>query len=447
MRNRLSSFLLLILGLLAQHAAYGRVWFDKTNAKTAGYALIVVGNDHNSDGSDFKSDAYRWYQYYANVKGFDKSHIYVLYGNGNAMALEDYGPNVVNGAATATNVRTYLSKISQNCKSTDEFVLTIASHGAFDHIDTEVSRDNIVNATEVRNNFPTNYKNATFMMNSCQGGSWIDEIKADRNGNKRKNLTIITATSANRSAYKNSNGSTFFNHFYKALGYKGETKVDCDYNKDGVISFEEAFVYAKDNDSHSSPSNSNGEQYSMPRYWNSNTDWRFCRTEDWGVIVQDDKLMGSNITKEAMYLLVGKCVIASGSNVTFNSGKMIKLQKGFRVVKGAKFRTSHFDCEDEKRQNEAELRSGAIAEAEMEEEQDVINYVFYPNPSSTGLFNINLGETPATITVYDSYGKCVEVLNNVDGNVVVDLSGRAKGIYAANIETEKKNVVCRLIVR
>lgn len=458
MKTKLLTLVFLFLGMIAQgQDKYYRDFFYKSNNKCNDYVIILIGGNEDANYSHFfLTEAYKSYQYYVNVKGCSPSRIRVLCQNGPRLNLDNdaAGTMDVQGSSDKMTIDKMFKDLSSKMTSNDILNLVVFAHGGYNTL----SLQNFTFTPSYLNEKLAllKYKKANLFLLGCHSGSWIDDLK-------KSNHTIITCTSARNQGRMHAAGNVLTTQLYKALAGKvkltinpnnwnsiiaDKETVDADYNKDGSVSLEEAFVYAKDHEKHSRPGTDvlPLDEKAVPRYWSYDTPWRFCKTENWGVLTTNEDYY-SNAVDTAMYLLVGNKVINKGVDVTFYSGKMIKLQKGFRVVKGAKFRTSHFDCEDEKRQNEAELRSGAIAEAEMEEEQDVINYVFYPNPSSTGLFNINLGETPATITVYDSYGKCVEVLNNVDGNVVVDLSGRAKGIYAANIETEKKNVVCRLIVR
>jgi PKD repeat protein len=73
----------------------------------------------------------------------------------------------------------------------------------------------------------------------------------------------------------------------------------------------------------------------------------------------------------------------------------------------------------------------------------------YPNPSSNGIFNLNLGSTSSktTVTVYNIIGKIILTKEISSTNKqVIDLSDEANGSYFINIKNDNENVTKKLTI-
>ena len=460
------------------------------------YAVIINGGcSKQKNYVQYWNNCARTYQYLTNVKGFSKSNIYVAMADGLSndaetivyddtitsqvrtdsnltMSVEkdsDTGwrrryyinashsldgkgvtPNLYE--ANITNIRSIFEQLSAK-SNIDELFIFVTDHGYtgaksialwnYGNL-THASFRNMINGVE------SNYK--TILLAECYSGSYIEYLKGE-------NRTICTATSADSSSW-GGRFSCFFDKFYDALygkqfgtGYV----IDADYNGDGVVSTEEAFVYAKDHDANSMPIYASESWYEIPRYWSSDTDYRFCRDTDWGVFNQINSI-NCQAEIEAMYLLNASNIVNNrmGGEVVYRSGKYIRLKKGFHVING-KFRTEKIDCEYEKQQNEAELRKLALLgddedylwdEADNQGERETSKILFYPNPTD-GIFNISFGSLDGekTVVVTNMSGEVV-CQGSFDGEYAeVDLSGNNQGVYFVKITTSNKVVVNKMILK
>jgi hypothetical protein len=76
-----------------------------------------------------------------------------------------------------------------------------------------------------------------------------------------------------------------------------------------------------------------------------------------------------------------------------------------------------------------------------EEEKTGVNHIVYPNPSSTGLFNIVFGEAVQEISVYDIFGKVILTKTvSEQGQLELDLSAYANGLYIIELVGETREL-------
>ncbi|MBR6041826.1 MAG: T9SS type A sorting domain-containing protein [Paludibacteraceae bacterium] len=433
MGKRLLTIGLLFAATVCQvSAAYTcKKWFDKTGKTCNDYAIILIGGTEEP----FMHEAAKAYQYLINVKGCNKNKVRIYGQDGLGCDFDGDGKNDKWASSADIYRDQAFDFLKNNSTISNDIFITVIDHGDPDVITLWKSSLTAKYLSEKLSKIK--FKKATIALSACYSGSFIDDIK-------RKNVTIITSAPADRYGWFSTYGDLFMHEFYKALGkgYKGEATVDADYNRDGVISYEEAFVYAKDHDTNTKPSNASESWYTIPRYWSSDTPWRFCRDTDWGVVTQG--YLNGTVTKEAMYLLIGNGTIAKGSNVTFNSGKTIRLTKGFKVVQGAKFRTSHFDCEAEKRANEAELRKFEIVDQEVERENGAADITVSPNPS-TGRFIVTLGEVEADVTVLDMQGRVIRQFANASGDFELDITDFPNGVYVLALNSANFKLTQKIV--
>ena len=433
MGKRLLTIGLLFIATVSQvSAAYTcKKWFDKTGKTCNDYAIILIGGTEEP----FMHGAAKAYQYLINVKGCNKNKVRIYGQDGLGCDFDGDGKNDKWASSADIYRDQAFDFLKNNSTTSNDIFITVIDHGSYDNISLWNSSLTAKYLSEKLSKIK--FRKATIILSACYSGSFIDDIK-------RKDVTVITSAPAHLRGWQNNYGDTFTTPLYGALagGYIGESAINADYNKDGVVSMEEAFVYAKDHDENSKPTNAAESWYTIPRYWSSDTPWRFCRDTDWGVVTQG--YLNGTVTKEAMYLLIGNGTIAKGSNVTFNSGKTIRLTKGFKVVQGAKFRTSHFDCEAEKRANEAELRKFEIVDQEVERENGAADITVSPNPS-TGRFIVTLGEVEADVTVLDMQGRVIRHFANASGDFELDITDFPNGVYvlalnSANFKLTQKVV-------
>lgn len=419
------------------------MYYNNSVTKHNGYAIILGGGPNPF----LWNDCARTYQYLEFAQGYKKDHIYSAFYtqeplSGSISVPRDFdadGKSDINYELTKSNVTTMFNKVAANITANDEFFLFISAHGgdncfAYNQSNTSCVFTYSDYLTKELNKIKA--KHIYIVSNSCHGGSMIEYLKK---GDVKR--TIITSSSKAKNANAYGIGGVFLHHFLPAsvgFNYNGDKldKDSIDFNKDGKISIEEAFIYAKDHDENSKPSNKDKSWYEVPRYWTSESGYRFCRPDDWGVVNVTSTITKSG-TKEAMYLLNASNVIKNNANVTYACGKTIHLKKGFHVVKGAKFKTEIFDCEAEKKANEAELRRLSFDE---EYDEDITNsgdevtgsqFVIAPNPT-TGEFTIYFNEETEggnSVVIMDLTGKVVFSANGLGSEASIDLGGKPQGMY------------------
>ncbi|MBP3716289.1 MAG: DUF333 domain-containing protein [Paludibacteraceae bacterium] len=144
-------------------------------------------------------------------------------------------------------------------------------------------------------------------------------------------------------------------------------------------------------------------------------------------------------------------VVPSNGNITFIGSKTVKLQKGFKVNKGGKFKAksqsvSHIAQTDVKYTScKSNNASGTSSGFGNEESNDIS---VYPNPT-TGIFTLHFGEKEGDKQVYISNisGKLV-YSNTFEGNEVqIDMTGKPTGIYLVRIVSEGEVNVLQIILR
>ncbi|MBO4806772.1 MAG: T9SS type A sorting domain-containing protein [Paludibacteraceae bacterium] len=432
-------------------------YFFKTNQKCNDYVIILIGGtDEGTYPHFFKAEAYKSYQYFLNVKGCDKSKIKVVCHNGGALDLDNDGSNDVYGSSNKTNIDNIFNDFKTKMTSNDKLNIVAFAHGGGDYL--QLCNFGFT-PTYLKSKLALlNYKTANLFLYGCHSGSWIDDLKNPKH-------TIITCTGRDHYGRMDAMGDRFSTPFLLALSGKMKVKVDendwaktitpsnpitanADYNKDGVVSIEEAFVYAKDNAKESKPTFNYKEdiEFMTPRYWSSETPWRFCREHDWGI--RTVGYVNSNKEEEAMYLITANGTLGASADVTLSSGKTIRFEKGFKTQKGAHLLAQLFDCEAEKRQNPDELRKKYLTEeeeiAEEVTEESVASIEVAPNPSN-GIFIVTLGEAETDITLMDIQGRVLKSYNRVSGNFEIDITDAPNGMYLMVLASDSFKVTRKIV--
>lgn len=508
MRKKTLTFLAILISSLCQFDAFSQLdnegFFLKNGLYTKtgksapnSYAVIINGGAScTSNHVQYWNNCAQTFQYLTDVCGYKKDHIYVImadgmnsgreslvlkepaswgvrkdsrfdcyYGyegaartyyyyycmDGSTLFKDRFGVSTVQ-AANKSNIQNVFNQL-KNTSNIDELLVYVTDHGYEDTKEIALWNNTALSHNDLSqmiNNVKSNKK--TILLAQCFSGSFIKYLKSS------DNRTVCTASSADKYSWGNYL-STFFLPFFNALAkydIENGMNINADYNNDGVISYEEAFVYAKDHDKCSYPKCKEYfsseedilEHNEIPRFWSSTTDYRYCRPSDWGVLTEASSY-SSNKTVEAMYLLKSTSKI-SGGKTNYDSGKYIKLGKGFKVSNGGKLHAEIFDCEAEKLANEDELRRLLLSEEEENEDwgEDLsLSATFFmsPNPT-TGEFTIFFDsetEDANSIVITDVTGKVVYTAENLGNEAEINLSGKAQGVYIVkaivngNVQTEK----------
>lgn len=455
MKTKFLTLVFLLLCTMAHGAdGYYRDYFYKTNKKCNDYVVILIGGHSDKNYWNlFLTEAYKSYQFFVNVKGCDPSRVKVLCQNGPKLNLDGdaAGTKDIQGASTQENITSLFNDLSSKLTNNDVLHLVIFGHGSDDSVGLQ---DFSITPSFLNEKLTKlKYKKANFYFYACHSGSWIDNLKDSRH-------TVITVSAAKNVGRMDVTGSSISSPLYLALA--GKMKCYCnpndwtdlitkpisanaDYNNDGVVSLEEAFVYAKDHEKYSKPGGTISlKDKAVPRYWSGDTPWRFCKPEEWGVV--DTTIIESRNAHEikAMYLLNATGTISGSADVTLSSGKMIRLKKGFKVNKGAKFRTYYIDCEDEKNDNPNELRKFEIVDQEAERENGAADITVSPNPS-TGRYIVTLGEVEVDVTVLDMQGRVIRHFANASGDFELDITDFPNGVYVLALNSANFKLTQKIV--
>ncbi len=439
------------------------IFTNEDNVKNSGYVVILGGGPNTF----LWNECVQAYQFFVYEKGYQKSHIYVAYDTKDLLDgkykvpldLDFDGQKDIQYELNNETVSSIFDNIASKITKNDDFVLFIATHGGDNAacINQNPSSCTMDYANYFKKELnKIKAKHILVLSGSCHGGAMIEHLRVD-SGNR----TIITSTSAKKTANAGALGGMFLCQFFPAAaGYDTNTaqkiKSDSiDIDNDGKISWEEAFVYAKNHDGSADPSVKDESWYEIPRFWSSTSDFRYCRELEKGVLNQNETITKStNVI--AMYLLNARNTIRNNANVTYSSGKYIRLKKGFHVVKGAKFKTKKIDCEDEKNGiYGGEFRHLSIAEDEFDEfyeesseEPISSDLVLYPNPTN-GEFFISFAaeDVDFHIIITDVTGKTVYTTSGIGHDQKVSLEGQASGVYFVRISTNAMTETRKVILK
>ncbi|MDR2064264.1 MAG: C13 family peptidase, partial [Prevotellaceae bacterium] len=232
------------------------------------YAVIISGGyDIYNNYERYWNDCAAIYSTLVNVYNYNPTHIYVLISDGTNPAndrrrlngtydsspldLDGNGTNDINYAATKANIISVFNTLSNGLTTNDNLFIYTTDHGGrhsgnnvFLYLWGETMEDYEF-ATEVNK---INAKSINVVMEQCYSGGFIDNISAT-------NRVITTSCKADELSYAMSNliYDEFVYHWTSAVASQTPTGtiVNADSNNDGIISINEAFIYAQSHDTKS----------------------------------------------------------------------------------------------------------------------------------------------------------------------------------------------------
>lgn len=464
--------------------------YDKTgNEAPNDYALIISGGVNKENNHiQYWNDCSRTYQFFTDVLGIPKKNIEVYMADGlderpesliacdsihlpirnmpddvlvtengafryytiNAPTdLDGDGEPDINGPASWSDIWEVFRDRLCNVEKIDRLWIFVTDHGdSKTHNiclwDTPVvmSPDDIALCLD-----KVAPEHTYLFFSQCFSGTFIQPLKAD-------NRTICTATSASRSSWsKNGEFSVFFEKFFDVLAganYTGDLIKGGDYNQDGTISIEEAFVYAKDHDIYSGPimREISDSTYEAAQYWSSESDFIYCRNDLMGYKSFIYPIETAGNTYETMYCLEASCAVLEDAE--FRSGEIIRLLPGFRV-KADHFKAELFECDENAEDWVGDINSvqtpTSLEEAEMERETPSL-ISLYPNPTDGHFivdFGGNVGEKH--LSIYTASGELVETGVFSGETADFNFSGWMKGVYVIRIVSDNEVFTERLILK
>ncbi len=463
--------------------------YEKTGKSAPNDHVIIIsgGGDSYCNHVQYWNDCSLTYQYFTDIEGIPASNITVLMADGLDPGVEtlirrDSIKNMPDAAVMPSDV--FIEELGAIRYYKINAPTDLDGDGIPD-IDYSATRNNVLNVFDslstiggienlwifvtdhgnvnqiclwdpfsTRNIYPADvrdfldrisFKHANIFFAQCYSGGFLSSLKG-------ANRTIVTATSASRYSWStNGEFSCFFEKFFDALtgttylGLKPENGDYIDVNKDNKVSFEEAFVYAKDNDKHSTllRRENDNESFEAPQFYSSESDFIFCRYDLKGRVVAQNSEQKDTVI-EAMYDLVGESPVQN-CDVVFRSGKYIHLRDGFST-KNANFRTEFISCEDSL-YHVGDINSMEYLMTELNEHlnDESWNVELYPVPTKDVL-NIRFDEEGDNlITIADMRGIVVFEGRSSSREVQIDLSDRPTGIYIVHI-TNDNGVYTKYII-
>lgn len=420
------------------------------------YAVIINGGkDIQGNSESYWNDCAFIYSTLVNVYHYDKSNIYVLMSDGTDPAIDreqingtyDSSPLDLDGdgspdiqyAATRANISSVFYTLSKKVTNEDHLFIFVTDHGNW-HVGSQnvylylwgETMEDWEFALKVNG---VNAKTINIVMGQCHSGGFINDFW-------RNNQIIATSCAADQSSFSTqTNQDTYSNaflyHWTSAVAGKTPlgTIVNADYNNDGFVSMQEAFIYA------------NGKMTAGNPQFSSNPT----------ILADDLTLSGliseciSNIpnrpisTNTTIFgcdtLNIQDVKITSGVTVEITAGEVVTLGHGFHAVEGSdvtiRIETvgrGTINCLGVSTNDEL---AGAVDIQEYEnhdsgndfqEESKNFSFSIFPNPAS-GFVTVDYTlhvDAPICIELYNMFGQRIKLIlpqqNQKSGNYSVQTS-------------------------
>ena len=162
--------------------------------------------------------------------------------------LDGDGTDDIDYAATKENIKAVFSGLSNRIYSSDHLLVFIVGHGYKDrasYISLWGNEDKLYpqDLSDYVKDIKAGY--ITFVLGQCFSGGFIDALKAD-------NRLLLAACGKDEKSWTRPDipYDEFVSLFTSALSHVNifDEEVDADYDKDGVVTFLEAYRYAEEND-------------------------------------------------------------------------------------------------------------------------------------------------------------------------------------------------------
>ena len=264
------------------------------------YAVIISGGGSMENNHvRYWNDCSFIYKTLVNDYNYDRSHIYVLMSDGTNPAndrkwpngtydsspldLDDDGIPDIQYAATKSNLWLVFNELSNVLTQENDLFIYTTDHGYIlnSHSLLNLWGESIYDYEFANLLSNINAHTISVVMGQCNSGGFIDDLSA-------ANRVVMTACTANQSSWSMNNlyYDEFVYHWTSAMAKKTPSgnSVNADANSDGCISMEEAFLYAKNNDTQNETPqyNSNpvvlGRQTFLNRFISLQGPSQFCDT-------------------------------------------------------------------------------------------------------------------------------------------------------------------------
>jgi hypothetical protein len=239
---------------------FGPVPAQASNDHTNWAILISGGWNTASNNARYWNDIGEMYEILTDTYDYTADHIFVLYADGNPPTAANcpdpehvygYPTNVIDFAATLTNLDTVTDTIAASSSPWDTLFVFTNDHGAADG-SLYLWGETISPATFAGSGYIgdiSQYTWRAFVMKQCYSGAFVAPLSGPR-------TLIATACRADEQAHGGLDHPRYGEFsFYFSAALKGAepdivggTPVDADVNNDGRVSFVEAFNYAQSHD-------------------------------------------------------------------------------------------------------------------------------------------------------------------------------------------------------
>ncbi len=167
------------------------------------------------------------------------------------------------------------------------------------------------------------------------------------------------------------------------------------------------------------------------------------------VLTVNTDIKGGDYKASAQTKVIGKKQILSSAHVTY-SAPTVTLKTGFKVSGGSTFHANTVGC------SAATMRSGKIVEDDFDNvivssDEDGINgssLSIYPNPTDGEFIVAFSSEDVAfSLDVVDIAGKSVYTTSGTGREQVVNLEGKASGVYFVRVTVDDRSYVEKVILK
>lgn len=228
------------------------------------YAVIISGGMNIYNNYErYWNDCAAIYSTLVDLYNYDPSHIFVLMGDGPDPAIDrrkteggyDSSPLDLNGdglydiqyAATKQNISTVFNRLQNLMDEEDDLFIFTTDHGTI--INNEVNLclwGECITTTQFADELnKVNCRYINIVMEQCFSGGFVNKLS-------KNNRTIATACTSNESSWVCLNNPDYDEFVYNwVTAIAGKTPdgdlVSSDTNNDGLISMDEAFIFAQKN--------------------------------------------------------------------------------------------------------------------------------------------------------------------------------------------------------
>lgn len=240
------------------------------------WAIIISGGGNQySNHERYWNDCSAIFSTLKNVYGYKQSNIKVIIADGTNTAvdrrridntydsspldLDGDGMNDIQYAATKNNVKNVITQVLNSMKISDKLFIFVTDHGGLNSNNESILylwNNETITASEftdvIKNNYKVdrNSKAVHVVMGQCNSGGFASTFESKKLGN----YSISTACAIDEGSWATSNllYDEYIYYWISAMAGKNignNSDANADTDNDGLVTFYEAYIYARDHDS------------------------------------------------------------------------------------------------------------------------------------------------------------------------------------------------------